>query len=149
MSVNAIFIDGLDQVEKAGRFFVDLTQRLEDGELEADEDITRLAKILGVAVPAELAGASIVSLGKREADENAKDECGGCSRSSRIVIYYPPTDNPNPTPGSGQMERTFKKCYKVCKTVAGAKVCAEVCVNISIGLSGIGGKITATVTVQF
>jgi hypothetical protein len=149
MSVNAIFIDGLDQVEKAGRFFVDLTQRLADGELEADEDMTRLAKILGIPIPAELAGASIVSLGKREADENAKEGCAECNQSSRIVIHYPPTDTPGPLPGSGQSERTFKKCFKVCKTVGGAKVCAEVCVNISIGLSGIGGKITATVSVQF
>lgn len=56
MSVNAFF-HGLDNVVSAGRFFVDLTARLEDGELNADEDVMRLARSLGIAIPSELANA--------------------------------------------------------------------------------------------
>lgn len=143
MSMNALF-NGLDSVEKTGRFFVDLTQRLGDGELNADEDITRLSRALGVPIPSELVGASIVSSGSGKVCESATEPCAEPT-STRIVIYYPPVYNPSP----GQIEKKIKKCFKVCQTVAGAKVCAEVCINIDIGLSGIGGKITATVSVEF
>ena len=68
MSVNAFF-HGRDNVVSAGRFFVDLTARLEDGELNADEDVMRLARSLGIAIPSELADASIVSLGNAKVAE--------------------------------------------------------------------------------
>lgn len=141
MALNPL-LGGLDNVERAGRYFVDLTRRLENGELDAGEDATRLSRALGLTVPSELANASIVSL-KEEASEVA--EASVAAPRTRIVIEYPPAPDPCP----GQIARTFKKCFRVCQTVAGAKVCAEVCVNISIGLSGIGGEVKATVSVSF
>jgi hypothetical protein len=143
MSLNALF-DSLDNIEKAAKFFVDLTERLGDGELDAGEEVMRLSRSLGVPYPPELAGASIVSLGSGEITKLATEPTAERS-SPQIVIYYPPVFNPC----QGQIEKTIRKCFKVCQSVGGAKVCAEVCVNINIGLSGIGGKITATVSVAF
>lgn len=141
------FFDGLDNITSAGRFFVDLTARLGDGELEAGENATRLARTLGVTIPSELAGASIVSLGNGKVAELGTGPSAERARP-RIVIHYPPV--PDPCPGQpGQVERKFKKCWTVCKGVGPATVCATVCVDITIGLSGIGGKITATVSVDF
>lgn len=143
MALNALF-DGLDNVVSAGRFFVALTERLGDGTLTADEDAIRLSRVLGVPLPPELAGASIVSLDKCKADEReavARAELA----PTRIVITYPDIVHP----GSGQTEKKFKKCFNVCQTVGGVKICAEVCVDISIGFSGISGKISATVSVSF
>ncbi|SRR5258708_40138819 len=143
MPLNALF-DGLDNIANAGRFFVALTERLGDGTLVADEDATQLARALGVPIPAELAGVSIVSLGESgDADRKA----GPCAARSplRIVVTYPPVV----TPSSGEIEKTFKKCFRVCQTVGGAKVCAEVCVDIHIGFSGVGGTISASVSVAF
>jgi hypothetical protein len=62
----------------------------------------------------------------------------------RMVLTYPPFN-----PGPGQVEMTFKRCFTVCRTYGGAKICATVCVNIHGGLSGFGGKVTATVSVEF
>jgi hypothetical protein len=146
------FFDGLDNVLSAGKFFVDLTQRLGDGELHAGEDVTRLARTLGMAIPSELAGASILSLGKGKVAERGTEPSAERT-PALIVIHYPPVSNPCPgqieDPGSGQAEKRFQKCFSICKTVGGAKVCAEICIDISISLSGISGSIKATVSVSF
>ena len=143
MSLNHFF-NGIDSVEKTGRFFVALAERLGDGTLDANDDALRLARVLGVPLPPELMDASISS-----SDETRPDEKGKLARaesgSPRILIIYSDIDHP----GSGQTELKFKKCFKVCQTVAGAKICAEVCIDIHIGLSGAGGKLTATVSVTF
>ena len=144
MSLNPFF-DGLENTTNAGSFFVALTERLgSDGSHVAGDDLVQLARVLGIPVPPELAGASIVSSEGSKLSEEAKCSCSDRA-SPRVVITYPPVV----TPGSGQTEKTFSKCFKVCQTVAGAKVCAEVCVDIHIGFSGIGGNITATVSVAF
>lgn len=140
-----LFLDSMDTFANTGRFFVELTERIGDGKLVGDEDVTHLARAFGLKVPAELTGASIVSLEEGHETEEAtgrKDEPGRL----RMIVTYPPVILP---PDSGVVEKKFKKCFKVCQTVGGAKICAEVCVNIDIGFGGIGGKITATVSVAF
>jgi hypothetical protein len=142
MSENTLF-DGLDNVANAGRFFVALTERLGDGTLTAGEDAARIAQALVVPLPPELADFSIVALEESKADE--PETARAQLAQTRIVITYPEV----PYPGSGQVERTFSRCFQACTTVKGAKVCVKVCVKINIGLSGIGGAISATVSVAF
>jgi hypothetical protein len=87
--VSKRFFHGLDNVVSAGKFFVDLTARLADGELNADEDVMRRARSLGIAIPSELADASIVSLGNGKVAEPGT--AASAKRTpSRIVIYYAP-----------------------------------------------------------
>lgn len=143
MSMN-VFFDGLDNAGKVGKFFVDITERLGDGEIKAGEDVTRLSRILGIPIPSELADTSIIFSGNGEVTEPAK-ELFTKRTSPQIIISYPPVFNSN----LGQEERKFKRCFKVCQTVAGGKICAEVCVEIDISLSGIGGEIKASVSVVF
>jgi hypothetical protein len=152
MAINAFF-DGLDNATTAGKFFVALTGRLGEGTVIGGEDATHLAKAFGIAIPASLEGASIDTMA--EATEHGKAPDSEATEHERessrldtvpltIVISYPPTVT-DPPP----KELKFKKCFKVCQTVAGAKVCAQVCVDINVGLKGVSGKISETVSVTF
>ncbi|KQV81746.1 hypothetical protein [Rhizobium sp. Root1220] len=140
-----LFLDSMDTFAKTGRFFVELTERIGDGKLVGDEDVTHLARAFGLKVPSELAGASIVSLEEGHEEKEAEERKESPGRL-RMAVTYPPVVVP---PDSGVSEKKFKKCFKVCQTVGGAKICAEVCVNIDIGFGGVSGKITATVSVAF
>jgi hypothetical protein len=155
MPLNAFF-DGLDSLASAGRFFVDVTQRLADGKLERNEDINRLSRTLGITVPPELTGSTIRALGDAEdvkIEKEKPDEQHGEQKQERVVekglpqiiIKYPP----EPYTGSGQIEKKFKKCFEVCQSVGKAKVCFTVCVEIDVGLGGVHGSVSATVTVKF
>lgn len=137
MSLNAFF-NGVDSVERSGRFFVEMTRRLGDGEIDPGDDVTRLSRTLGIALPSELAGASIVSMASDEVARLATQP------GTEILVSYPPETCP-----PGQVEKTFKRCFQVCKTVSGAKICAKVCVEINVGLSGVSGEVNATVSVKF
>jgi hypothetical protein len=143
MPLNAFF-DGMDNVTTAGQFFVALTQRLGEGKVLTGEDALRLAEAFGIELPAELEGVSIATT------DEAKDcECDSALTETekprtRVVITYPPVDG-----GPGKSDATINKCFTVCKTTMGVKVCAKVCVNITVGLGGISGKITATVSPEF
>ncbi len=143
MPLNA-FYDGLDNITRAGRFFVALTERLGEGTVVAGEDATRLAHAFGIPIPPELEGSSIETMEDKTVTEQATERRAEPT-PLKIVVYYPPVS----TPGSGQAEMKFKKCFKVCNKVAGATVCAEVCVDIDIGLKGVHGSITATESVSF
>ncbi|WP_040680753.1 hypothetical protein [Rhizobium favelukesii] len=113
-----LFLDGMDTVANTGRFFVELTERIGDGKLVGDEDVTHLARAFGLKIPSDLVGASIVSLEEGHDAEQAterKDEPGRL----RMVVTYPPVVVP---PDSGVVEKKFKKCLKVCQTVGGAKL---------------------------
>jgi len=143
MPLNAFF-DGLDNVTAAGQFFVELAQRLGEGKVAAGEDAVRLAEAFGIGLPAELERASIATT-----DAPSDCECDSALAETekprtRVVITYPPADA-----GPGQADMTIKKCFTVCKTTMGVKVCATVCVNITVGVGGLSGKITATVSAQF
>ena len=113
MALNPFF-SGLDSTVSAGKFFADLTLRLADGTLAPGEDAVQLSRSLGVPIPAELAGASIVSLGGRH-DVGRSGRLRARSASRQIVIVYPPVAHP----GFGQEKLTVKKCWNVCQTVAG------------------------------
>lgn len=53
MSTNTWF-DSIESTRNIGKFFVDLTERLGNGQIKRDEDITKLADIFGLSVPCEL-----------------------------------------------------------------------------------------------
>jgi hypothetical protein len=140
----------LDNVVSTGRFFADLAQRLGPGTVVGGEDATCLARAFGMAIPPELVGANIETMGEGHNGHNGKHaETALAARANgrpQVVVTYPPMP---PTNGDGTAELKFKKCFQVCKNVGSAKVCAEVCVDIDVGLGGVHGSITATVSVAF
>jgi hypothetical protein len=143
MPLNA-YLDALDNVTTTGRFFVDLARRLGPGTVVAGEDATRLAHAFGLPVPPDLAGATIETMEEGHKGKHAEHAAARAPGGPiQIVVTYPPVVPPEPVP------LKFKKCFQVCKTVGGAKVCAEVCVDIDVGLGGVHGSITATVSVTF
>ena len=141
------YFDALDNVVTTGRFFVALSQRLGQGTVVAGEDATCLARAFGLTIPPDLAGATIDTMEETRPGKHATHAAESRHRGGpiEIVVVYPP----EVTPDGGPVELKFKKCFKVCKKVGGATVCAEVCVDIDIGLGGVSGEITATVTVKF
>ena len=138
------FFYGLDNIANAGEFFVALTRRLEDHKLTVGEDVTPRLREFGLQIPPELADVSIVSVDERSAPER-EHRLHDAAEPLEMVLTYPSLDYSGP----GAVERKFQKCWNVCQTVGGAKICAKVCITIDIGLGGIHGDITGTVTVKF
>jgi hypothetical protein len=138
------YLDALDNVASTGRFFVALTKRLGAGPVIAGEDATQLARAFGLTIPPHLEGATIKTMEEPKDAAPATELCaeGG---PIHIVVTYPPVIEPD----AGPAEMRFKKCFKVCQSVGGGKVCATVCVDITVGLSGVHGNITGTVSVSF
>ena len=138
----------LDNLAETGRFFVALAQRLDDdpGVMRrlrvrkgAETALTELSHALWLPVPPELRDATIEILD----DDHEISKAPG---RTTVVIDYPPVLIPEQGP---QQRAAFKKCATVCGTVSGVKVCATICVSVSVGLSGIHGSVSATLTASF
>lgn len=138
MALNPLF-SSVDELTEVGRFFVAITRRLEDCRLTPGDDVHRLARALGIPVPCGLANTTIEVLRDTEIGED---------RDLTVITVKYPVEPGGDSPGP-VIEKKFQKCFKSCQKIAGATVCAKVCISIDIGLGGISGDLSATVTVKF
>jgi hypothetical protein len=134
MAQSLDFLYSLESFVELGKFFRAVHERIGEGEIPPGENADRIAKILGLKLPAALEGATIMPTGAHgEPSEN----------DLRITIDFPVEDV---TTHKG-VERQ-KSCHTWCQTgpLGIGKVCITVCATCTFKRTGVSCTATATIT---
>lgn len=142
MARNTDFLGSAETLVETAKFFHELSHRIGDGKLPPGEDAKRLAKILGIPLPAALEDATIEAIETGKAAD-AKAETG----TLQIAIALPPEDVP-----AGGPPTSAKKgnCYRTCFSgpFGVGKICFEVCVTCTFKPTKIACTATISTTVS-
>lgn len=131
------FIDSLEVVIEAAKFFEALQEKLGGGVIPEGEDGKRLAQMVGVKIPQELADATIEAL----------DPSHATSDGMEILVQFPPRPIPSGQ-GSESLIKLGPKCWTVTQhgPFGVGTITITVCVTCTASLTSL--SCTASIRVR-